>query len=170
MSGRPCTLDASFLLTLGKAGRLDLLARARSFEWCLTPLVRSELQSPETRDPVDRAVLDGTISLTEVDSDQETEMDLFAEWSEKVDSGEAEAIAVALARNWLVGIEDRQAQRLLDRLAGAGRWTNCAAVLWSLVKGETMTLAEADVIFASLDVYAGYQRRGIISLMDMVSA
>lgn len=169
MAPRPSTLDASFLLALGKLGQIALLERARAFEWHLTPVVRDELKSGKTSDAVDRAVLSGTITIVTVDSDDDQVLAHFAEWSQVVDPGEAEAIAVALSRDWLVAIEDRQAQRLLDRRVGKGRWTNTAAVLVSMVQSEDISVAEADSVFQSLDVFPGYVKRGVSSIGDFLT-
>jgi predicted nucleic acid-binding protein len=168
LAPRPSTLDASFLFALGKLGQIALLERARAFEWHLTPVVRDELKSGKTSDAVDRAVLNGTINIVTVDSDDDQVLGHFAEWSQIVDLGEAEAIAVALSRDWLVALEDRQAQRQLDRRA-KGRWTNTAAVLVSMVQSGDISVAEADSVFQSLDVFPGYVKRGVSSIGDFLT-
>lgn len=145
-----------------------MLAKAPAFEWHITPIVRGEIKSAKTRYAVERAILDGAISTVAVGSDTPEELVLLSEWRELVDPGEAEAIAVALARDWIVGIEDLAAQRLLDRRCGPGRWTNCAAILVSVVNASTLTLDDADAIFRSLDVYEGYRRRGIENLKQLM--
>jgi predicted nucleic acid-binding protein len=163
---RPCVLDASLLIALGKAGQVELL-RKIAFEWRIGPITRSELVKPETKRPVEEMILDGVIQVIELDSDDERGLELFSQWSERVDPGEAESIALALRNGWLVGIEDLAAQRKLDRIAGAGHWVNCASLLIASVKAGTMRLAEADALFASLDVFGGYAKSGIRSLSQI---
>ena len=166
MPARPCVLDASLLISLGKAGQVDVLSKAPSYRWHIGPITRAELRRRETRDPVERLIVQGLIAPEEVDS-EDPAMAAFAEWSERVDPGEAEAIALALARGWAVGLEDLDARRLLDRLAGSGRWINCANILLDAVEARTMTLSEADGVFRRLDVYPSYQKAGVRSLSQL---
>ena len=153
---------------MGKAGRLDLLSNSGAYEWRIAPIARGELKRPETRQPVEQMILDGLIKSVELDSDQPDALALFADWSERVDPGEAETIAIALANDWLVGIEDIASQRHLDRAPGPGHWINCANILVEAVKSGSLPLAKADEIFRSLDVYTGYVSRGIRSLAQLV--
>lgn len=106
------------------------------------------------------------MATTELDTDSVQELRLFAHWSDAVDAGEAEAIAVALSRGWLIGIEDLFAQRRVTREAGTDHWINAAALLVSAVKQGRKSLTEADAIFVRLDCYGGYRKKGITSLGD----
>ncbi len=164
---RPSVLDASFLITLGKAGRLDLLRNTPEYEWRIGSLSRCELLSAQTKGPVEQAILDGVIEIADLDSDDAGALALFAEWSERGDPGEAESIALALANGWLVALEDRAAQRRLDREVGPGHWMNCANLLLTAVRSGSLTLAEADGILVALDGFAGYRKRGVISLRQI---
>ena len=167
MAPQPAVADSSFLLSFGKAGKLDLLAKTPQFQWRFTPIVRGELKTAPTRDAVERLVVAGVILPIELDSDDETALDLLAEWSEFVDPGEAESIAVALARGWLVAIEDLNARRLLDRRVGPGHWLNCADVLVAAVQAGGLSLQDADEIFHSLDVFYAYAKRGVSTLVQL---
>lgn len=167
MIARPAVADSSFLLSFGKAGKLDLLAKTPQFQWRVTPLVREELKTPLTRDGVERLVLAGVISPIELDSDNEAALALLAEWSELVDPGEAESIAVALASGWLVAIEDLNARRRLDRRVGPGHWINCANVLIAGVQAGGLSLRDADEIFQNLDVFTAYAKRAVVTLAQL---
>lgn len=155
------------LLSFGKAGKLDLLAKTPQFQWRITPLVRGELKSAPTRDAVERLVVAGVISPIELDSDDEQALAVLADWSELVDPGEAESIAMALARGWLVAIEDLSARRLLERRVGPGHWINCADVLVAAVQAGELSLREADETFQSLDVFHAYAKRGVRTLSQL---
>jgi len=133
----------------------------------MTPLVRAELKTAPTRNAAERLIVRGVISPIELDSDDEPALILLAEWSELVDPGEAESIAVALANDWLVAIEDLNARRLLDRRVGPGHWINCADVLVAAVQAGGLSLREADEIFQSLDVFYAYSKRGIATLAQL---
>ena len=163
---RPCVLDASFLLALGKAGQLDLLRVSTTYAWQIGPISRGELMTADTKHPIEQMILDGTVQQIDPDSDDETAMDLFGTWSELVDPGEAESIALALSGGALVALEDVAAQRKVDREVGAGHWINCANLLIDLVRQNALNLAEANNIFVSLEVFGGYAKRGIHSLKE----
>jgi len=153
---------------LGKARRLDILTKATSFAWKIGDVTRLELRQAETREPVERLVLEQSIQVAEFDSSDIDGMTLFAEWSERVDPGEAEAIALALSRKWLVGLEDLDARRLLDRHAGPGRWINCANILIDAHRVGKLTIEDAETAFSSLDVYPSYVKSGVHKLSDLL--
>ena len=58
MPARPCVLDASLLISLGKAGQMHILSKAPSYRWHIGPITRAELLRPETRDPVERLIVE----------------------------------------------------------------------------------------------------------------
>jgi predicted nucleic acid-binding protein len=161
-------VDASLLISLGKAGRLGLLLDATELELFVTPTVRAQLQSNDTRGPVEERIVAGRIQVLHLSSDDEAELNALAEWSELVDEGEAECIAVAVTRGWLVGLEDRAAQRAIRRRGGGPRWVGCADLLVLAVRARRLTVEEADAVLRSLDVYPGYEKRGIVSVRDLL--
>ena len=165
----PCVVDASVLLNLGPVRGVAVLTENVRYAWKVTPIVRGEVRHPETRMALERAILDGRVELAEIDSASEREMVLWAEWSRQLDAGEAEAVTLAIARGWLVAIEDRKGQRVLNARLGAGRWINCANLLIDAVEDQRLSLAEGDEIFRRLSCYPGYERRGVPSLKALRS-
>jgi predicted nucleic acid-binding protein len=163
----PAVLDASLIFTLSSAGLLQRTLASSRYEWHITPLVRGEIVRRETRDVIDRAITSGDLLVTEIDTTDQIQLDAWAAWEQIVDIGEAEAIALALARGWVVGLEDRQAQRALDRTAGAGHWVNATNLLLDAAADGVMTFPEADAIFVTLDSFPGYKKRGIERLTDL---
>jgi predicted nucleic acid-binding protein len=160
--------DASLLLSLGEASALHLLWDDPDRTWHITPISRGEVKSDPTRSELSRAILNGRLATTELDTDSHHELRLFAHWSDMVDPGEAEAIAVALSRGWVVGLEDLYAQRRVSAEAGTNHWVNAATLLLAAVKRGRISIAEADAIFVRLDCYGGYRKRGITSLRDLI--
>lgn len=159
--------DASLILSLGEASALHLLWGDRDQIWHVTPIARSEVKRDPTRSELSDAILSGHLATAELDTDSEEELRLFAHWSDLLDAGEAEAIAVALARGWVVGLEDLFAQRCVTREAGEAHWVNAATLLLSATRSGRMSMADADAIFVRLDCYSGYRKRGIRSLRDL---
>ena len=160
-------MDTSLILTLSGARELERVLASSQYDWQITPMVRSEITCRGTRELIDRAMTAGRLRIVEIDTSDQSQMNAWAEWESVVDIGEAEAIALALARSWIVGLEGRQAQRALDRTAGPGRWVNATNLLLDMIADGTMTLAEANAVFVSLDSYPGYRRRGILGLKQI---
>lgn len=161
-------LDASLILTLSDARSLSLLWQDPELRWHVSPLVRDEILSEPARSELSAAILKGRLGLTELDTRSEAELAAFGEWSGVVDAGEAEAIAIGICREWVVGIEDRYAQRQLTRRAGPGAWMNAAGLLVRAERGGRMTLGDANAVFVSLDCYAGYRKRGVLGLEELL--
>lgn len=160
-------LDASLLLTLGSASALHLLWDNPRCEWHITPIVRSEVMSEPTRSDISKALVRGDARSTELDTDSDEELSALARWSNVVDAGEAEALAIATTRGWVVGLEDRFAQRRVTEALGAEHWINSATLLIQAVEDERLSESEADAIFRRLDCYPGYQKQGIVTISDL---
>lgn len=160
--------DASLLLSLGAASALHLLWNDPDRAWHVTPMARDEVRSEPTRSELSRALLTGRLAIAGLDADSGTELQLFAHWSSLVHAGEAEAIAIALSRGWVVGLEDLSAQRKVTRAAGAEHWINSATLLVTAVRQGRMTIAEADAAFGQLDCYGGYRKRGIGTIEGLI--
>jgi hypothetical protein len=163
----PAVLDASLICTLSSAGLLEQMLVASRYEWHITPLVRGEIVRRETRDVIDRAITGGRLWVTDVDITEPAQLDAWVEWEQVVDIGAATAIALVPGREWVVGLEDRQAQRALDRRLGVGRWINATNLLLDAVADAVMTLPEANAMFTALDSYPAYRKRGIKTLTDL---
>ncbi len=164
----PCIVDASVLLNLGPVRGLHVLLENGRYHWKVTPIVRGEVKHAESRMALERGILDGRIGIAELDTDSPREVALWGEWSRQLDPGEAEAVTLAIARGWLVAIEDRKGQRVLNEQLGAGRWINCANLLLDAVADDRMSMAAADELFGKLSCYPGYQRKGASSLRALV--
>jgi hypothetical protein len=167
MHSKPAAvLDASLVFTLSSAGILERMLASSRYAWHITPLVRGVIARRETREVIDHAITGGRLPVTEIDIADPAQVDAWVAWEQIVDVGEAEAIVIALARDCVVGLEDRHAQRALDRRIGAGRWINATNLLLDGVEDAVMTLPEANAIFLTLDAYPGYRKRGIDTLSD----
>lgn len=160
-------LDSSLIFSLTGADCFSFLDGNGRYDWRITPIVRGEITRKADRDQVDAIIAAGTLRIAELDTTNAEEMAEWAYWSETIDPGEAEAIALAVSRNWLVAIEDRQAQRALDRRVGGGRWINCANVLLDAVRDGRRSAADGDTAFRALDCYSGYMKRGVTSLSQL---
>ena len=142
-ANQPVVLDTSLLLTLSAVGALERLLAMSRYEWHVTPMIRTEVTRRTTRAVIDRAIAGGQVRLTAVDIADQSEMNAWAEWEQLVDVGQAEAIALVLARRWVIGLDDRYAQRLLDHRIGSGCWLDATSVLLTAVADGAMSFDES---------------------------
>jgi len=162
-----CVVDASVILNLTPIRGLSVLLDSKRYFWKITPIARREVENAEARRQLEVAIVSGQIAVEELDLSVEVEADLLAHWSEELDAGEAEAVALAVARGWRVALEDRKGQRLMNEQLGHGRWVNCADLLLHAVDDKRLTLTEAEDLFVRLSCYGGYSRRGVATLADL---
>lgn len=167
--GIPCVVDSSVVLNLCGARALPILVENLRYDWKVTPLVRGEVRNAECRMALERAIIESRLQLMEIDTTSADETRLWGEWSTRLDAGEAETLVLAVARGWLIAVEDRKAQRAMDQSVGTGRWINCANVLLDGVDDGRVSLAEADEAFSKLSCFSGYRKRGVTSLRDLRS-
>jgi predicted nucleic acid-binding protein len=163
-----CVVDTTLLISLGKVGALHILTSSTAHIWHITPIVRGEVVSRETREGLEQAIVSGRIRPSEMDLSVSADSDALAKWARLVDPGEAEAIAVAEVRGWRIATEDRQAQRAVQRELGVGRWINSANLLVDGVRGNRVTIGDANEIFRRLDCYSAYSKRGIESIEKLL--
>lgn len=166
--GADRVLDASLILSVASANAFQLLWAHPVYVWHISGIVRGELRQRSSRDPIDAAIAAGHLLLVELDTNDPAQMREWAEWLDRVDQGEAEAIAVASTRGWPVAIEDRQAQRAIDANLGPGRWVNCGSLLIDAVRGKRLSVAAADKIFHDLDCYGSYAKAGLETITDLI--
>jgi hypothetical protein len=164
---RPAVIDTSLMLALSGAGALERLLCDTGCDWRVTPIAYGEVASHATHDILDRAIGAGRVHLAAIETTDQSQMNEWARWELVVDVGQAEVIALALMNGWVAGLEDRHAQRALDRDAGPGHWTNTASLLLNAVQDGALSNAEAEELFAALDSYRGYCRRGAASLAKL---
>jgi predicted nucleic acid-binding protein len=163
-----CVLDASLILSVASANAFHLLWTHPEHVWHISGIVRSELRKRASRDPIDAAIAAAHLLLVELDTTNQAQMREWAAWLERVDQGEAEAIAIASTRGWLVAIEDRRAQRAIEANLGQGRWVNCGSLLIDALTDKRLSLAEADKIFHDLDCYSSYAKAGLKTITNLL--
>lgn len=167
--GKNCVLDASLILSIASANAFEVLWTHPGYMWQLSGIVRAELRQRTSRDPIDAAIAGGHIRLVELDTTDPSQMREWANWLERVDEGEAEAIAVASTRGWLIAIEDRQAQRAIDAKLAPGRWVNCGSLLIDAVTDKRLSVAAADKIFHDLDCHSSCARAGLETMAALIA-
>lgn len=98
-------VDASVLINLIQAGRLDLLSSVDRWRFVVPEDAASEVLYPEQAEVMEAAREAGSLAtepMTGID-----ELTLFAELRQRMGRGEAACLAMAATRGWTVASDDR---------------------------------------------------------------
>lgn len=142
--------DANVLINFLRANRLDLLRQHTDYKIHVTEHVRREIAYPYQKAELDGAISSGDIE--EVSLTDTVEVELFAELNAVLGRGESAAIALASSRGWVIAIDELgRARSEVHRRVGPNRVINTPGLILSCVCSGALTIAEADVIKASLE-------------------
>ncbi len=102
---RTAVVDASVVIHLAKAGRLDLLGSLQGWDFLVPDQVVEEVTRPDQADALARALEAG--HLRRESSTDPEEIALYAELRQRMGKGEAACLAMGSIRGWLVASDDR---------------------------------------------------------------
>ena len=139
--------DTSVLLNFLKIDRLDLLERC-SDEFFITEHVEAEISEfyPQQFRRFQKAMEEKLFH--KIDLEQPTELDLFAEFSRKqlLGRGESSAIAVAICRNFGLGIDDVKAIKSARMIRPDLPIFRTQDLMISMLQQQILDASEADKI------------------------
>lgn len=161
MSRQPLVLDACLVITFGSTERLDLLIDAPVERVVVAARVFAEVTRPPSRDLLEAAVNDSRIQIEAIDLDRRTEQEAFARFNARPafrDRGEAEVLALAVARNYIVGSDERPVRTATIQELGLQRIAGSLDVLIWAIRDGRLSLVEAEALVNHLDSGEGIQR------------
>lgn len=147
-AARTVVVDATVVIHLANAGRLDLLGSLEGWDFVAPDQVVEEVIYPEQAAALARALDVG--HLRREASTDLAELALYAELERRMGRGEAACLAMAATRGWLLASDDRgRAFRRLvaehigsDRLIGTGRIADAARQQGALSAGEARRIQD----------------------------
>lgn len=162
----PIVLDTSVLLNFVKIGRIDLLGRLHT-PVVILDQVLDEVRRPEQRKAVEDAVAAGTLDLQSVRNP--AEVSLFAEFRTggRLGAGECAVLAVALTRDWIAGLQDRQAQIEGRRRHKDLAFCQTEDLVLKLIQSGQLTVQEADSFLAEWATHHHF-RSSLASFSDLI--
>ena len=118
---RIVAVDASVLINLIRAARLDLLGAIKSLQFVVPEQVVEEVSRPEQAAALDRAIRAGYVRREP--STDPSEIAGYAELRMRMGKGEAACLAIAEVRGWMLASDDRGRafRRLVRERIGEGR-------------------------------------------------
>jgi predicted nucleic acid-binding protein len=144
--------DSSIVINLSHTGHLRLLGATDGFRFAVPDEVVAEITKPAHRLILEGALGDGTLGKESLSSPRELE--IYADLSQVLGSGESACLALALQRGWIVASDERRVflREARDRL-GAARILNTAGlyVLW--IRQGLLTVDQADAAKQLLEAH-----------------
>ena len=143
-------VDASVLINLIQAGRLDLLSQVDRWRFVVPEDAASEVLYPDQVEVMDAAREDGSLvteSITDID-----ELTLFAELRQRMGRGEAACLALAATRGWAIASDDRGRafRRLVRERLGEGRLIETEEIIRVALEEGIVSSEEAERLFQGL--------------------
>jgi predicted nucleic acid-binding protein len=121
-------VDATVVIHLAKAQRLDLLGALEGWDFVVPDQVAEEVSYPDQTEALARALEAG--HLRRESSTDPAEIALYAEVRKRMGKGEAACLAMAATRGWLLGSDDhgRAFRRLVGERIGTDRLIDTARI------------------------------------------
>jgi predicted nucleic acid-binding protein len=147
-------LDTSTLINFLRIDRLDLLSAHPKYNFVVTNHVRLEVTEHyyDQFAALDRALLDGQLVETEVNSIEE--LVTFADLSDQknLGAGECAAIAAAFHRGMHLAIDDKRAAKEAMRLAPTMILVSTTSIILDLLRSTALNVKQADRIKADWEI------------------
>lgn len=164
MSRGTLVADACLVITFGSAGRLDVLTQLAEHRVVIAARALAEVRRLPASAAIRAAISAGEIALESVDLDASDESRMLAHFDARAafrGRGEAEVLALAATRGYIVGSDERAVLRVARERWGAERTAGILDVLIWAIREERLTIAEADALLRQLDVGPGIVKRMI---------
>lgn len=154
MAERALVLDACLAITFGQQKRLKLITDS-SRRIVIGARAREEVERPPARTELDEALREGEVEVESIDLDEPDEQDALARYDAMPafrDRGDAEVIALAVTRGYIVGSDDQAIRRHVREDLGPTRIAGTLDVVVWAVRDGRMTLDDAMAFLRACDV------------------
>jgi predicted nucleic acid-binding protein len=144
--GRTVVLDASVVINLIHAGRLDLLGKIEGYEFVVPEqVIALEVTYPEQVQALAAALQTGWVRR--VESTETGEIDLYAQLTAVMGKGEAACLAMAAHRGWIVACDEGgRFRREAEVRIGRDRVVNTPGIIVLAIRRSLLSIEEADGI------------------------
>lgn len=147
-------LDACMIITFGNAGRLDLIDALQAHRVGVSTRVRIEVVRDPARSQMEASIAAGRLAAVEIDLEQPAELEALARYDARTafqNRGDAELLALASCRGYLVGSDERAVRSVVVAEHGSGRVAGTLDFIrWAVVEGR-LAAADAEAVLRGLD-------------------
>lgn len=174
MPERPVVLDACLVITFGSENRLDLLTGLSTRRVAIAGRAEEEVVRPPASTALEKALETGELEIESIDLEMPDEQEALARYDDRPafrGRGDAEVIALAASRGYIVGSDERAIRRTVRRDLGRNRTATTLDFLIWAVREERLTIEEASAFLHSCDVgphYVAKLRRDGKTLQDLL--
>jgi predicted nucleic acid-binding protein len=156
-------IDACLVISFGNAGALHIIEALRTHRVVMASRAHDEVRKPPAATALATAIQNGTISIERVDLSVDAEQDALAKYDSRFEfrgAGDAEVLALAATRGYIVGSDDRTVRSTAQSDLGGAAWVaGCVDFLkWAVVEGR-LTPTDAAGVLARLDLGPAIIRR-----------
>jgi len=139
-------LDASVVINLIHAGRLDLLGRIQGYEFVVPEqVIALEVTYPEQATALSAALQAGW--LRRVETTDTGEIELYAQLTAVMGKGEAACLAMAARRGWMVACDEGgRFRREAGARIGRNKLVNTPGIIVLAIRRGLLSVEEADRI------------------------
>jgi hypothetical protein len=155
-------LDACLVITFGNAGRLDLVTDLTRYRVTVSSRATREVTRPPAHDALWQALDDGGIRSVSVDLSVPEEQDALARFDAMPafrGRGDAEVLALAVARGYAIGTDERVIRRIVLSELAPSRLVSTLDVIVLAVREGRLSARDGRRLLGALDVGPTYLGR-----------
>lgn len=160
-------LDACMIIAFGNAGQLDLIDTLRLDRVSVSARARSEVARDPARAAMESSIVAGRLSIDTIDLANPAEQDALRDFDARPafrGRGDAEVLALAASRGYIVASDERAVRSVVRDLWGSQRLAGTLDFIVWAVREDRLAMAEAEGVLAHLDsgwpILAQLQRQG----------
>ncbi len=154
--------DACLIITFGNAEALDLLTDLADYRIAVCPRVRDEIKKPPAASLLQDAIDNGSIETIALDPSDAKEQALLQQYDVRVgfhDRADAEVLALAVSRGYMVGTDDPAVRRAAMEGLGPNMVAGTLDILVWALRERRMHATDAEQLLATLDVGPHLQQK-----------
>lgn len=155
MNGGTVVIDACLAITFGNAGALDVVSQLRLHRVVIARRAFGEILREPALGALQAAVSSGVIVIETIDLSVPAEQDALVRFDTRpafTNRGEAEVLALAVSKGYIVGSDERPVRTSALAELGANRFAGTLDFLvWGLREGR-LSLTQAEGLVQTLDV------------------
>jgi predicted nucleic acid-binding protein len=141
--------DTCILVNFLCIGRLDLLGSLHPYRFFIPPEVKGEIEDPDQLDAIEEAIHRGWLHETRLEGP--TELEIYANATERLGSGESACIALVQSRNWVLATDDSKGVKWSRVISAGFQVLNTPGVILLGIRRGLLTIEEADELKATLE-------------------
>jgi predicted nucleic acid-binding protein len=155
-------IDACLAITFGNVGRLEVLTQLVRHRVVISARALAEIRRPPASGAIQAAIAAQEITIEAVDLNDPGERQALANFDQRPafrGRGEAEVLAIAATRGYIVGSDERPVLSAARQQWGAERTASTLDILIWAIREQRLTLPEAETLLARLDVGPGIKKQ-----------